>query len=384
MASKITYAECRTSECDSRDALWKRMLFGDAIEASRIPGIGHDSDYRAYALACEAKGDQYLFESLLQEALGPIRNRIVAADEDVERNRPVVLLSTVMGSRPDHDRSDPISAAEGVRAALDSDTAAVATFLGGHVDVIGIGSGCAAGTTVIGLAQSLVSSGRADMVICLGAEVLSYEVLTLFLALGGLSDDDMVRPFDADRRGMMPGEGFGVVVVEPPEFAKAPLASIAGYGEACDGWNLVAPSPTATGLSIAITDALASASITVDDVGWICAHGTGTRANDALEAGAYDRIFSARHDRVPVVSIKGTTGHCQGAAGVIETVVAVTSLREGVVPPNKTISTLESGIEKLAHVRVPCSAVPLADNNYVLSTSFGFGGSVAAVVIGAP
>jgi 3-oxoacyl-[acyl-carrier-protein] synthase II len=297
----------------------------------------------------------------------------------------VVLLSTIMVSRPEFDlHPDGNEAAEHIGMAFSADIETVREITGHAADVIGIGSGCAAGTSAVGIGAALIESGRTDLVVCVGAELLSYEVITLFGALGGLAGDGYVRPFDAHRRGMLPGEGWGVLVLESERRARQPLARICGYGEACDGFDLVRPCPDGTGLRAAIEQALLDSGCGPDDIAWICAHGTGTKASDGLEARIYDSIFAARRAPLPCVSVKGVTGHTQGAAGVIEAAVAVKSLSKRAVPLNPGLREVDPAVAGLRRIIVPDSTAPLEDGLAVLSISFGFGGSASAVLIGPP
>ncbi|MFI1918382.1 beta-ketoacyl synthase N-terminal-like domain-containing protein [Nocardia sp. NPDC020380] len=384
----ITYTETATAAAPDLAALWRGLMALTVPEAATIPGVGSDADYRAFTVSDNRIGYETRYADIVAAALGPILPRIRAAARDARRGRPVVLVSTVMGSRPQYDRLGADAAGEAISEALAADVATVSALLDDAADVLGIGSGCAAGTTAIGIGRGLVTSGRADFVVCLGAEMISLEVLTLFTALGGLARDGVVRPFDEHRSGMLPGEGWGVLVLESQRWAQEPVARVLGYGEASDGYDIAAPSPDGIGLTAAIGQALDESRCRIDDLGWVCAHGTGTRANDALEARIYDRLFGERTQPLPCVSLKGMTGHCQGAAGVIEAAVACTSLVEGIVPPNAATRTIDPVVAALERIRVPLTpgafgASP-AGGPRVLSTSFGFGGSVSAVVLGRP
>ncbi|WP_405162995.1 hypothetical protein OG203_43170 [Nocardia sp. NBC_01499] len=378
----ITYAQTRTAAAPNLATLWANLISLTVPTAASIPGVGTDADYRAFTLSDPGtdRADPR-YRDIWRAALAPVLSRIAEVNGDPRRARPIVLVATVMGSRPEYDRQAP---AHGIKNALADDVAAVSELLGHQADVLGIGSGCAAGTTAVGIARSLITTGRADFVVCLGAEMVSLEVLTLFTALGGLAREGVLRPFDEHRTGMVPGEGWGVLILESERWADRPLGAVLGYGEASDGYDIVAPSPDGVGLSAAIGQALAESGRGVADIGWICAHGTGTRANDALEAQIYDGLFRRREQQLPCVSIKGATGHCQGAAGVIEAAVACTSLAEAMVPPNAAALTVDPIVAALERVQVPLTPSTLAPSAAVLSTSFGFGGSVSAIVIGQP
>ena len=189
------------------------------------------------------------------------------------------------------------------------------------------------------------------------------------------------RPYDADRDGFVMGEGAGVVVLEELEHAKARgakiYAEVLGYGMSGDAFHITAPSETGDGAERSMRAALRNANAKPSDIDYINAHGTSTMA-DVIELAAVERLLGDSASNVTMSSTKSSTGHLLGAAGAIEAIFSILSIRDQVAPP--TIN-----LEKLAVQ----SRVDLAPNkkvkrkiNLVLSNSFGFGGTNASVVFG--
>jgi 3-oxoacyl-[acyl-carrier-protein] synthase II len=193
---------------------------------------------------------------------------------------------------------------------------------------------------------------------------------------------DVCRPFDRDRRGLLLGEGAGVLILEAEEHARrrgAPLlARVLGYGLSCDAHHITGPHPDGDGAAACMRNALADARREPDQVGYVCCHGTGTQQNDRIESKAIHKIFGARARSVPVSSIKALTGHMMGAASAVEAIACVLALREGVLPPTWNHVNLDPECDldvipnKPRGVRV----------NLILNNSYAFGGNNACVAFG--
>jgi 3-oxoacyl-[acyl-carrier-protein] synthase II len=189
------------------------------------------------------------------------------------------------------------------------------------------------------------------------------------------------RPFDLDRDGFVIGEGAGCVVLEPLERARARGATIygevAGYGRNADAYHITAPSPGGAGAAVCMQLALDDAGVEPSAIGHVNAHGTSTPLNDAAEAEAVRKVFG---DSAPVVtSTKGVTGHLIGAAGAVEAVAALLSVRDGIVPPTANLEKLGDDIELDVVAGSPREIGPKP----AISNSFGFGGHNACLVIAA-
>ena len=271
------------------------------------------------------------------------------------------------------------------RAPVDTAARAVRAALGLRGATMIDVSACAAGALAIARAAQLIARGRADIVVCGGADSMVNP-----LGLGGMARlgapspraaADACRPFDRDRDGLAIGEGAAMFVVEHVDRARArgakPLAAIVGWGATQDAYRATAPRPDGSAAAAALAAALARANLAPADIGYVNAHGTGTPLNDPAEAAALATVFGPALARTPVSSIKGAIGHLMAAAGAVELAACVVALTDDVLPGT-------------AHHRHLDPACPLdvigptprrAAVEHTLSSSFGFGGHNAAVVL---
>jgi len=250
-----------------------------------------------------------------------------------------------------------------------------------------ITTACAAGTQAVGEAFRLIQRGDADYVLAGGADSRIDPLLMLaYSSLGALSpakrDPSQVsRPFDAERDGFVLGEGAGVLVLEDYEHARRRGARIysevLGLGSSFDAYAITKPDPEAGGAVRAIQWALREARLNPSDIDYVNAHGTSTRLNDLMETMAVKRVFGDAAKVLPLSSIKSMIGHLIGAAGAVEAVAMALSLHTGIAPPtiNQTRRDPQCDLDY-----VPNSARDLPIRRAV-STSFGFGGQNAALVM---
>jgi 3-oxoacyl-[acyl-carrier-protein] synthase II len=246
---------------------------------------------------------------------------------------------------------------------------------------------CCAGTQAIGEGMRLIQRGDADVVLAGGTDAAVNPVAVLgFSLLGTLTrrNDEprrASRPFDRERDGFVIGEGAGFLVLERAAFAEARgaavLAELAGYGVTCDAYRITDERPDAGGAARAIGLCLADAGMVPGDVGYVNAHGTGTRMNDVTETRALKQSLGPCAGAVPVSSTKSMIGHLLAAAGAVELVAALAALRDGFLPP--TIN-LEAADDECDLDYVPRVA-RRASLQAALSTSFGFGGQNACLAI---
>ena len=250
-----------------------------------------------------------------------------------------------------------------------------------------VATACAAGAHAIGEGVRLIRDGTADVVMAGGTEAaVTPLTIAAFARMGALSSrndapERASRPFDADRDGFVIGEGAGCVVLEPLERARARGATIygevAGYGRNADAYHITAPSPGGAGAAVCMQLALDDAAVEPSAIGHVNAHGTSTPLNDAAEAEAVRKVFG---DSAPVVtSTKGVTGHLIGAAGAVEAVAALLSVRDGIVPPTANLEKLGDDIELDVVAGSPREVGPKP----AISNSFGFGGHNACLVLAA-
>ena len=259
-------------------------------------------------------------------------------------------------------------------------TGLAAIALGAKGPSSAVATACAAGSNAIGDAFQLLQLGKADAMICGGAESaitpLGVAGFASAKALSFRNDDPSTasRPFDKTRDGFVIGEGSGILVLETLAHAEARgatiLAEIVGYGTTCDAHHITSPTPGGVGGAAAMRLALEDGGIAAESVDYVNAHGTSTPANDSNETAAIKSALGSRANDIPVSSTKSMTGHLLGGSGGIEAVACVLALRNGVVPP--TINYNNPDPECDLDV-VPNTARELTLGT-VLSNSFGFGG----------
>lgn len=271
--------------------------------------------------------------------------------------------------RDGHTRVHPFLVPRSMPSAAASQ---VSMDLGITGPVLTVSTACATGTHAIGLASWLVRAGLVERAIAGASEApFTIGVLRAWDALRVVSPDTC-RPFACDRRGMILGEGAGMLVLETLEGARArgaaPLAEIVGFGMSADAHHITQPS--LDGPLAAMRAALADAGLPPEAVGHVNAHGTGTPTNDATEARALHALLGAAAPRVAVTATKSLTGHPIGAAGALEAVATTLALAHGVVPPTANVDALDPSCALDVVVEAPR---PL-DAEYALSNSFAFGG----------
>ncbi|TCD57569.1 beta-ketoacyl-[acyl-carrier-protein] synthase II [Synechococcus sp. BS56D] len=243
-----------------------------------------------------------------------------------------------------------------------------------------VATACAAGSNAIGDAFRILQLGKADAMICGGAESaitpLGVAGFASAKALSFRNDDPATasRPFDRERDGFVIGEGAGILVLETLAHAQARgatvLAELVGYGTTCDAHHITAPTPGGVGGAAAIKLALADAGLAPENVGYVNAHGTSTPANDSNETAAIKSALGARALQIPVSSTKSMTGHLLGGSGGIEAVASVLAIRHGVVPPTINYANPDPDCD----LDVVPNTAREATLDAVLSNSFGFGG----------
>ena len=259
-------------------------------------------------------------------------------------------------------------------------TGLAAIALGAKGPSSAVATACAAGSNAIGDAYRLLQLGKADVMVCGGAEAgitpLGVAGFASAKALSFRNDDPTTasRPFDAERDGFVIGEGSGVLVLETLEHAKSRGATIhaeiVGYGMTCDAHHITSPTPGGVGGAEAIRLALREGKLEPNSVDYINAHGTSTPANDSNETTAIKSALGARAHQIPVSSTKSMTGHLLGGSGGIEAVACVLALRHGMVPPTINYANPDPACD-LDYVPNTAREQKL---DVVLSNSFGFGG----------
>ncbi|MBU4425640.1 MAG: beta-ketoacyl-[acyl-carrier-protein] synthase family protein [Desulfobacterales bacterium] len=241
---------------------------------------------------------------------------------------------------------------------------------------------CSSSATSIGVGFDLIRSGAHEIIVTGGSESLSELTFAGFNALR-VVDPEYCRPFDKNRRGLSLGEGAAILVLEDYERAKKRgahiYAEVLGYATNSDAFHMTSPDPEAIGMSRVMVKALERANIRTNQVDYINAHGTATKANDQLETKAIKRVFGEKNaGDLAISSTKSMVGHCLGAGGAIEAVATILALREQVAPPTIHLDEPDPDCD-LDYV--PLQARP-RKIRIALSNSFAFGGNNTSLVFG--
>ncbi|MDR3442011.1 MAG: beta-ketoacyl-[acyl-carrier-protein] synthase family protein [Legionella sp.] len=260
---------------------------------------------------------------------------------------------------------------------------AIAFGIGGPNSTIS--NACISSAEAIGTAYQQIAQGRLSTALCGGADSLLWEsVIAAWCKLRVMSTNNenptkACRPFDLHRDGMVIADGAGILILEELEQAKARgatvFAEIIGFGASCDAFHLTAPSTP--GQKRAICAALDDARVSVNDVHYINAHGTGTQLNDSVETETIKAIFGERAYNIPINAQKSMTGHAIGAAGAMEIIATALSLQHDLILPTINLDTQDPACD-LDYV--PNTARKKAID-IALSNHFAFGGSNAALVL---
>ena len=247
---------------------------------------------------------------------------------------------------------------------------------------------CSASAHSIGDSFKIIERGAAEMMICGGTEAtitpMGVGGFASMRALSTRNDEPekASRPFDADRDGFVIGEGSGILVLESLEHAQkrnAPiLAEIVGYGMSGDAYHITQPAENGDGAVRVMRAALKDAKLSPDDIGYVNAHGTSTPLGDLIQTTAMKRLFGERASskKLPVSSTKSMTGHLLGGAGGLEAGISVLALRDQILPP--TIN--QEKPDPACDLDYVPNVARKATVDYVLSNSFGFGGTNAALI----
>jgi 3-oxoacyl-[acyl-carrier-protein] synthase II len=251
---------------------------------------------------------------------------------------------------------------------------------------IAVVTACTTGTHNIGLAARMIAYGDADVMVCGGAEMtLTPLCLAGFSSVRALSKrneepEKASRPWDKDRDGFVMGEGAGILVLESLEHAKARgakiYAELTGFGMSADAYHITSPDENAEGAARSMMQTLQDGGVTPDCVDYINAHGTSTYLNDKNETMAIKRVFQDHAYQLAVSSTKSMTGHLLGAAGAVEAIFSILSIRDQIVPPTINLDNPDEGCD--------LNYVPHHPQKrkvqYVLSNSLGFGGTNASLM----
>ena len=333
--------------------------------------------------------------ALADAGLRPDEGRAAAAD------RIGIYLGSALGGIAYAEEQHERYLARGIKAVAPN--LALAVFggaapanLGIALDVRGpilsTANSCASGAVALGEALGAIRAGEIDAAIAGGVEIplspLAFGAFDIIRALSSGSNNDpehACRPFDAHRDGFVMGEGATLVVLEAEDVARArgaePYAELMGYAATSDAFHMVQPRADGREAARAATEALADAGVGVDEIDWVSAHASSTPLGDIAEARAIRLALGDRAAGVPVSGTKALYGHPLGASGAIEAAICALAIRDGWVPASVNLSEPDPDVAAL----LPDLLREGRPGAYrrILSTSFGFGGLNAALVLGA-
>ena len=384
---------------------WTRLVDGDS-------GVGAIQSFDASGLAVRIAGEIRDFDPEIQ--LGSRRSRrsarvsqlaVVAAREavadaglEIERapEEIGVVINTAVAGVPETEANVRALLAVGPRAVSpfyvpstipNMPACEVAIDLGVHGPVSAGALACASGNAALLEARRLILAGEAEVIIAGGADAGISEAMFAGLAnMGAMSQRNQEperasRPFDADRDGFVFGEGAVVLVVESAAHASRrdarPYGSLSGGALTSDAFHISAPEPSGEQAARALSLALERTGTRPDEIDYICAHGTGTRANDVAETKAIRAALGAAARGVPISSPKSMVGHLIAAAGSLSVMVTLLAMRDGVVPPTINLERADPECD-LDYVPLQAREVSVGTG---LVNAFGFGGQNCVVVL---
>jgi 3-oxoacyl-[acyl-carrier-protein] synthase II len=396
-----------TSLGESVDGMWDRLCAGESgirmitrWDTSSYPvrfgGECTDFDVTRYGVD---KRESKRLDRFGQFGLAASVNAVNDAGLDFakeDRYRCGVVIGSGIGGIETLEEENKVLIERGVsrvspftvpRLMVNAASGNVSIRYGIHGPNTAVATACATGSNAIGDAARYIEHDQADVMIAGGSEAalcsLGMGSFCAARALSTRNEDPQraSRPWDKDRDGFVMGEGAGVVILEEYEHAVKRgariYAELVGYGMSGDAYHITQPEGNGKGASVAMNSAIREAKIAPDALDYINAHGTSTRLNDLMETAAVKRVFGEKAKKLPLSSIKSMVGHLIGAAGAVEAVALALTLRDGALPP--TINQTQPDPEcDLDYVPNTAREVPVTTG---VSTSFGFGGQNAALVM---
>ena len=392
---------------------WERLLDGESgfgrIESFDVSDIscqvaaqvprGDDADAFQPDDFVEPKDQRKIDDFILYgiaAAVQAVEDSGWTPDDEISRERTGVMIGSGIGGLKSIDDASLTLANRGPRRISPFFIpSALINLVSGQVSIRygfkgpnhAVVTACSTGAHAIGDATGLIRDDKADVMVAGGTEAAVCRLgMAGFAAARALSThfndepDRASRPWDSDRDGFVMGEGAGIVVLEELEHAKKRgatiYAEVVGYGMSGDAHHITAPAPDGNGGFRAMRAALQSATLNVDDVDYINAHGTSTPLGDEIELSAVKRLFGDHAYSLSMSSTKSSIGHLLGAAGGVEAIFSVLAIRDGVVPPTRNLDNPSPGcdIDLVPH---EAKQRPV---RVVLSNSFGFGGTNASLV----
>ena len=385
------------------DEYWKNITAG-------VSGIDTIKSFDPSELAVQIAGEikdfnpaDYLEKDLIRKTDPFMQYAYIAAVEaikqsgiEIEPERTGIVMGTAMsGVATTAFTQDALSGASHKKVGprfipkILGNIAAANIAIDYHIQgpSLTVSTACSSGGDAINTAVMCMQSGKADVMLAVGAESVLCPLVIYSLAnakaLSRRNDDPKTasRPFDKTRDGFVIGEGGGALVLETEEHALARGAviygEVVGCGNTCDAYHVTAPHPEGVGAVSCMKQALADAGLKPSDIGYVNAHGTATHKGDAVETNAIKELFG---DALPYVSsTKGATGHMMGAGGITETITCVKAIETGLLPPTINLNEVD---EECAGIDFVANTAKKADIEYAMSNAFGFGGQNSSIIVG--
>lgn len=373
-----------------------RISFFDASHLPvQIAGEVHGFDPLKYVEAKEVRRMARCSQFAVAAAQEAIENSGLRIGSDIRNDRIGVVMGTALGGyemsetgsqdyyKFGYKRGNPFA----LPAALPNAPGHhISTQFGLKGPLSTVVAACASGTQAIGDAAELIRRGKATAALAGGVEaVVNETAIAAFSKLRVLSSSNnetpelAQRPFDVTRDGFAYSEGSVVMMLEDYEFARARgatmVAEVLGMGVSSDAYHIAIPDPEAGGPIRAMQWALEDSHLALHEIDYINAHGSATPTNDALETTAIKQIFGERAYDIPITSTKSMTGHAMGAAGAIEALSTVMTIKHGIIPPTINLNTPDPACD-LDYVP---NVAREKEVNIALSNSFGLGGQNATL-----
>jgi 3-oxoacyl-[acyl-carrier-protein] synthase II len=398
--------------------VWKRLLNAESgisvvqsCDVSDLPckiagsvPLGNTADGNFNADDYVAPKDQKKMDSFITMAIAAAQGAVAhsgwVAESEEDQNRTGVMIGSGIGGLQGIYETSIILAEKGPRRVSPFFIpSCLINLASGHVSIKygfkgpnhAVVTACATGSHAIGDAARLILLDDADVMVAGGTESTICRIgIAGFAAARALStgyNDDPTagsRPWDKGRDGFVMGEGAGIVVLEEYEHAKKRGATIyaelVGYGLSGDAYHITAPAENGDGGFRAMTAALKRASMNIEDIDYINAHGTSTPLGDEIELSAVKRLFKDHAYKLTMSSTKSAIGHLLGAAGAVEAIFSILALRDQVAPPTLNLENPSDGCDiDLAPKQAKPRKIRAA-----LSNSFGFGGTNASLIFVGP
>lgn len=380
---------------EGRSGITEVTNFDSTDFVSRIAGEVKNFDPSIVLEKKEQKKMDRFIQFSLEATRQALEDSGLDLSDELLRARAGALIGVGIGGLPDIEKQSKILESRGPsRISPFFIPAVISNMASGHITIrhglrgpnFSVTSACASGAHSLGEAAQYIRDGHCDMMVAGGCEsAITPLAMAGFGSMKALSTrnsspEQASRPFDKDRDGFVLSEGAGSLILEDYEHASRRGATIygevSGYGFSSDAYHMTNPSPGGEGAALSMKLALKDAQLNPEEVGYVNAHGTSTPAGDGVETAALKAVFESHSEKLWVSSTKSMIGHTLGAAGAIESIYSLLSLKYQVAPP--TIN--------LDHPSEECDLdyVPLVarDGNFkhVLNNSFGFGGTNASLV----